>query len=338
MAKYSLDKIYIPTNEDNSIKEEREENNISNHLKLYPEDNITDDKDKIQQIELRLLKDYMYNNFSKMSDEDYEEFKESIKTVGIINPLTVRQITGGFEILAGHNRKRALEELGILKAPCIIKEVDDIEASVIMAVSNKQREKTNDIEWARSYRHTYELMKKEIGRPSNKCVHDGHINESDNVDKCVHRGHIKDRGRTIELLAEKYGISITTLKRKIRLAYLIDELADMFLKKKITQEQAEHLSYLKEDDQQAVHISLTEKRAYLTTTIAKELRVRAESSESLEKQDIYEAILSKKEEKVEVIKSYKVPKEYFKDNIKEKDKAEYIKKALLYIKENNIEL
>lgn len=97
-------------------------------------------------VQVDKLKDYSNHRFQRI--KNWEEFKESIKAQGVLNPIIIRPAEEGtYEILAGHNRTMAARELGLEEIPAIIKNVDDIEASVIVGVSNNQREEVTDIEW-----------------------------------------------------------------------------------------------------------------------------------------------------------------------------------------------
>ena len=236
---------------------------------LYPDDTRVDisgdaKEQSILDIDIRCLKDNPNNHFAPLSEEAWEEFKGSIKEMGILTPLIVRKAEqeGFYEILAGHNRKNAAKEIRLTKLPCIVVEADDVEASVIVGVTNKQRENTTEIEWAWCYRTTYEAIKKSVGRPTK--------------DKLSHNETIL---RTDEIVAEKYGINRPTLQRKIRLAYLVPQLANLYLSKKINQQQAIELSYLRDILQYNVVMAITEKNCTMTNELAKLLREEAENAE-----------------------------------------------------------
>lgn len=109
---------------------------------LYPDDTRVDisgdaKEQSILDIDIRCLKDNPNNHFAPLSEEAWEEFKGSIKEMGILTPLIVRKAEqeGFYEILAGHNRKNAAKEIGLTKLPCIVVEADDVEASVIVGVA-----------------------------------------------------------------------------------------------------------------------------------------------------------------------------------------------------------
>lgn len=318
---------------------------------LYPDDTRVDisgdaKEQSILDIDIRCLKDNPNNHFAPLSEEAWEEFKGSIKEMGILTPLIVRKAEqeGFYEILAGHNRKNAAKEIGFTKLPCIVVEADDVEASVIVGVTNKQRENTTEIEWAWCYRTTYEAMKKGVGRPSKINVPTVGTLNSDDEDKCTHHGNILNNNkRTIDIVAEKYGVGKNTIARKIRLAYLVPQLANLYLSKKINQQQAIELSYLKDILQYNVVMAITEKNCTMTNELAKLLREEAENAEKEGRDfgisDIFR--ISKDdtlEKEVKRPKRYKVDESLFPVKLKKGMREQYIMKALEYIKEKGIEI
>lgn len=218
--------------------------------KLYP---VTDRRDEhtYKEIEIEKLKKNTNNHFHPIEGEKWEEFVGSIKAHGILTPLIIRKIDEAdgkeYEILAGHNRTRGAIEVGLSKVPCIIVDVDDVEASVIVAATNAQRENTTDLEWAWAYRATYEALKKSIGRPNKINVPTVGTLNSDDENKCTHGGNILEKPkRTIDIVAEKYGVGKNTIARKIRLTYLSEQLYNYCVSKKVSQEAMCNLSYLDE--------------------------------------------------------------------------------------------
>lgn len=338
MAKYNLDNIM-----GNMGKREAPLNYYPDDTRVDISGSVRDQEKSVVYLDIRTLVDNPNNHFSKMEGEDWEEFLGSIKEVGILTPLIVREKGEGiYEILAGHNRKNAAKEIGMDKLPCLIAEADDVTASVIVAVTNKQRENTTEIEWAWAYRNTYEALKKGVGRPK--------VNNGDSVSPldAVERNEdsvspFSESKRTIEILAEKYGVSYKTLRRKIRLAYLVPQLANLYLSKKINQQQAIELSYLKDILQYNIVMAITEKNCTMTNELAKLLRDEAEKAEKEGRDfgisDIFR--ISKDdtfEREVKRPKKYKVDESLFPVKLKKEMREQYIMKALEYIKEKGIEI
>ena len=93
-------------------------------------------------LEVTKLVDFEAQPFKVLDDESMCELVESIKSVGVLVPITVRPIQDGkYEIISGHRRKRACEIAGIDKIPAIVKKLNDTEAAIMLVDSNLQRER-----------------------------------------------------------------------------------------------------------------------------------------------------------------------------------------------------
>ena len=117
--------------------------------------------DQIQEIALTELHSFKNHPFHVVDDEKMREMAESVAQYGILVPGIVRpQLGGGYEIVAGHRRKRASELAGKAAMPVIVRELDDDEAIIIVVDSNLQREKILSSKKA----YAYKLKLEEIGR------------------------------------------------------------------------------------------------------------------------------------------------------------------------------
>lgn len=106
------------------------------------------------------LVDFEAQPFKVFDDDAMYELVESIKTIGILAPITVRPLNDDkYEIISGHRRKRACEIAGMDKIPAIIKELNDTEAAIMLVDSNLQREKILPSERAYAYRLKFEALK-----------------------------------------------------------------------------------------------------------------------------------------------------------------------------------
>lgn len=305
MAKYNLENLQISE---------------VNTKGLYEDMKKTEDR--LLDISVALLDDYPNNKFSQIQGEAWEEFLQSIKENGILTPITVRtKDDGRYEILSGHNRKRAAIEAGINIIPAIVKNCDDVEASAIVGVSNNQRPDITDIEWGEMYRVTYELLKKQGERTD--------LTSSQTGTKL----------RTDELVAEKYGVSKNTLQRKMRLSYLVNPLKSLYLGKHINQEQAEQLSYLKEKEQFFVANSISQSNCKMTIELAKELRQLSKEYENdnrdLTVDDIFRITNNVKSRVKKSSRKYELDDMYFPEDFNKKEKMDYLIKALKFYKEHN---
>lgn len=204
MAKYNLenlqDIVKIEPNEITDIFGENKGSNIN-----FEEELEKRGGKYIVDVEVKRLKDNPNNKFHKIDGEKWEVFVASIKEYGIMQPIIVRPVgrenrLDTLEIIAGHNRVRAAKEVGLDRVPAIISDADDVDASVIIGITNNQRENTTDLEWGWAYRNTYETIK----RPSGRKIENGH-----------QFGDQKNKGKkTEEIVAEKYGVGRGTIQRK----------------------------------------------------------------------------------------------------------------------------
>jgi ParB family chromosome partitioning protein len=114
------------------------------------------------------ISDFPNHPFQVRQDEDMAEMVESIKKYGVLVPALVRpKEDGGYEMVAGHRRKFAAALAGIAEIPCIIRNLTDDEATIVMVDSNLQREKILPSEKAFAYKMKLEAMKRQAGRPKN---------------------------------------------------------------------------------------------------------------------------------------------------------------------------
>ena len=171
------------------------------------------------------------------------ETVESIKKHGVLVPAIIRpKENGRYEMVAGHRRKRACELAKISEIPCIIRNLTDDEATIIMVDSNLQRENILPSERAFAYKMKLEAMKRQGQRNDLTC---------DQV------GYKLERKKSVEILADEVGDSKSQVQRYIRLTYLIPELLELvdnqYLnlsdKNKMALLPAVEVSYLNEDEQ-----------------------------------------------------------------------------------------
>lgn len=184
--------------------------------------------------------------FKVLDDEKMEETTESIRQYGVLVPGIARpRAAGGYEIIAGHRRKRGSELAGKDTMPVIVRNYTDDEATIIMVDSNIQREDILPSEKARAYAMKYEAMK--------------------------HQGK-KGSGSSLDEVGEAAGESGKTVQRYIWLSRLSDELLDMVDKKKIGLMQGVELSFLTEQAQEWVQVILEETGAAISTAQSAKLK------------------------------------------------------------------
>ena len=188
--------------------------------------------EKIIDISIKDIKDFPNHPFKVIDNEEMEQMRDSIKENGVLVPALVRpKEDGTYEMISGHRRKRASELAELETIPCIVRNLTDDEATIIMVDSNMQREEILPSEKAFAYKMKLEAIN-----------HQGKRNDL-TLTQAV------SKLRTNELLGEEVGESRETIRRFIRLTELIPELLEMVDKKRIAFLPAVELSYLTEEQQ-----------------------------------------------------------------------------------------
>jgi ParB family transcriptional regulator, chromosome partitioning protein len=108
--------------------------------------------DRALEIDSDLLRPNKFQPRTHMDDERIEELSKSIRANGIIQPIVVRKVDTGYEIIAGERRWRAAQRAGLLKVPVVVRDVPEDRLLAIALIENIQREDLNPIEEAHAYR------------------------------------------------------------------------------------------------------------------------------------------------------------------------------------------
>lgn len=301
-----------------------------------------DDGKMYVEIKLDSLTASPMNHFRKLDGENWEEFLASIKAHGILNPITVRPIARDkYEILAGHNRVRAAKEAGLESIPANIKDVDDVEASIIIADTNLQRETVTDLEKGWAYRNIFEAISRQGERTD---LTSGQSDQKLKTDTYGQKDQKLVNKTSSEIIAEKYGVGEKTVRRKIRLTYLLPPIYGLYEQKKLTQEMAEQISYLRSSEQALLDGLITMAKMEFTVDQLKAIRKASESSEkALDDIAIMDASgngkpeyeMQKKEARP---KKYKIDEDLFPQDLKKGMREDYLIKVLTYIRDNKIEV
>lgn len=301
-----------------------------------------DDGKMYVEIKLDSLTASPMNHFRKLDGENWEEFLASIKAHGILNPITVRPIARDkYEILAGHNRVRAAKEAGLKTIPANIKDVDDVEASIIIADTNLQRETVTDLEKGWAYRNIFEAISRQGERTD---LTSGQSDQKLETDTYGQKDQKLANKTSSEIIAEKYGVGEKTVRRKIRLTYLLPPIYGLYEQKKLTQEMAEQISYLRSSEQALLDGLITMAKMEFTVDQLKAIRKASESSEkALDDIAIMDASgngkpeyeMQKKEARP---KKYKIDEDLFPQDLKKGMREDYLIKVLTYIRDNKIEV
>ncbi len=189
--------------------------------------------EKIQEIPLSELHPFKDHPFKVKDDDAMIETADSIKKYGVLVPAIARPLPdGGYELVAGHRRRRASELAGKETMPVIVRDLDDDAATIIMVDSNLQRENLLPSERAFAYKMKLEAVKHQGARTD------------------LTSRQLGEKSQTsIQKVADQAGESQRQVQRYIRLTELIPELMDMVDEKKIALNPAYELSFLKKEEQ-----------------------------------------------------------------------------------------
>lgn len=262
--------------------------------------------ERVQNIPLRELHPFKDHPFRVQNDEEMKRMIESIKKVGAITPAVARPINGGYEIISGHRRLAAYQELGLKTMPVIVRDMTDDEAVIAMVDANLQRETVLPSEKAFAFKMKLDAIK-----------HQG-----------VTSAQVGQKLLSVEKVAEDAGESRNQIKRYIRLTYLIPELLAMVDDGKIAFNPAVEISYLSKDEQRILLDAMDLNDC--TPSHAQSIRLKKLSQEgSLDSQIIYGVMSEEKPNQKEQIKFKREDfKKYFPPNYSDEQMRKDILKGL----------
>ena len=230
--------------------------------------------EKIQEIPLSELHPFKDRPFKVKDDDAMIETADSIKKYGVLVPAIARPLPdGGYELVAGHRRRRASELAGKETMPVIVRDLDDDAATIIMVDSNLQRENLLPSERAFAYKMKLEAIKHQGARTDLTSVQ---------VEQ-----KLSARDQVAKEAGERSGIQVM---RYVRLTELIPELLDMVDEKKIAFNPAYELSFLKTDEQQMLVETMDYEQA--TPSLSQAQRMKKFSQEGKLSEDVMLAIMS----------------------------------------------
>ena len=276
-------------------------------------------RETIMEIPLLQISDFPNHPFKVKMDESMSDLVESVKSYGVLSPVIVRpKDNGEYEMIAGHRRKRASELAGKDSIKCIIQDVTDDEAIILMVDSNLQREQLLPSEKAFAYKMKLDAMKRQGIR----------------VDLTSDPLGPKLNSRSNLELASQSPDSKTQIQRYIRLTYLSQPLLDMVDEGKIAMRPAVELSYLTENEQEILLNTMEWEDC--TPSHVQAIKMRQFSQEGKLSEGVIQSILQ--EEKPNQKEQFRMPKEriskYFAPGTSSQKIEETIIKALeLYRKQ-----
>ncbi len=281
---------------------------------LFTTQSERDIKENVKDIPLNEIGDFPDHPFKVKMDEGMIEMADSIREYGVLVPALVRpKLEGGYEMIAGHRRKMASELAGKEEIPCIVRNLTDDEAIIIMVDSNLQREEVLPSEKAFAYKMKLDAMKRQAGRPSKNSVP-----LAQNFKGMTSR----------QLLGEQVGESQDQIRRYIRLTELIPPILDMVDENKIAMRPAVELSYLPKVEQDVLYDTMQLQDC--TPSHAQAIKMRKFSREGKLTNEVILSIMQ--EEKGNQREQFKMPREriakYFSPGTPAKQMEDTIIKAL----------
>lgn len=237
------------------------------------------------------ISDFPNHPFKVKQDEAMAEMVDSVKRYGVLVPALVRpKADGGYEMVAGHRRKCAATLAGITEMPCIVRNLTDDEATIIMVDSNLQRETILPSEKAFAYKMKLEAMKRQGQRSDlTSAPLDPKLKGS----------------RSNEELAASSPDSRSQIQRFIRLTELIPSVLDMVDSGKIAFRPAVELSYLSKEQQQSLYDTMECEDC--TPSLAQAIKLKEFSRDGKLTEEVILSIMQ--EEKPNQREQFKMPKE-----------------------------
>ena len=258
------------------LEKQREKIELASVDDLFSTEESRQDEqlEKIQEIPLSELHPFKDHPFKVKDDDAMLETADSIKKYGVLVPAIARPLPdGGYELVAGHRRRRASELAGKETMPVIVRDLDDDAATIIMVDSNLQRENLLPSERAFAYKMKLEAIKHQGARTDLTSVQ---------VEQ-----KLSARDQVAKEAGERSGIQVM---RYVRLTELIPELLDMVDEKKIAFNPAYELSFLKTDEQQMLVETMDYEQA--TPSLSQAQRMKKFSQDGKLSEDVMLAIMS----------------------------------------------
>ena len=264
----------------------------------------------IQDIPLELLDDFPNHPFRVRDDEDMLKLIESVSERGVLVPAIVRpKADGRYELISGHRRKRASECAEKKTLRCMVSDLDDDAATIIMVDSNIQRTDILPSEKAFAYKMKLDAMKHQGQRTD--------LTSNPQGRKLVNK-------ETAQIVGEENGDSQTQVRRYVRLTYLVPELLEMVDEGRIKMRPAVEISYLDEDNQRDLVDAIDTEDC--TPSHAQTIKMRKFFDEGKLSSDVITSIMQ--EEKPKIVIPNKTVEKYIPKSIPAEKRQDYVCKAL----------
>ena len=230
--------------------------------------------EKIQILPLSELHPFEGHPFQVRDDEEMDKMVDSVKEYGVMTPAIVRpRRDGGYEIVAGHRRCHASQRAGVDTMPCIVRDMDDDTAIILMVDSNCQREHILPSEKAKAYEMKLEAIRRKAGRPSKE-----------------NSRQVVGDFESADLVGQASGESGRQVQRFIRLNKLTPDLMQLVDDGRLKTTPAVELSYLTPEEQEEFLSYMEEEGC--TPSLSQAQKLKAASKESVLTKDKIHEIMS----------------------------------------------
>ena len=266
------------------------------------------------------ISDFPNHPFKVRMDEEMRDMAESVKQYGVLVPALVREkLGGGYEMIAGHRRKMASELAKQATMPCLVRNLTDDEAIIVMVDSNLQREKILPSEKAFAYKMKLDAMKRQGKR-------------NDLTSEPV---AWKLKGKeSAEILGKQMGESKDTVRRYIRLTELIPSILEMVDEGQVAMRPAVELSYLPKEQQKILYDTIQSEDC--TPSHVQAIKMRKFSEEGKLDEDVIFSVMT--EEKPNQVEQFRMPRKridrYFPQGTPKEKIEDTIVKALEFYQRN----
>lgn len=274
-------------------------------------------RESVWEIPLAEISDFPNHPFKIRMDEEMRDMAESVKQYGVLVPALVREkLGGGYEMIAGHRRKMASELAKQATMPCLVRNLTDDEAIIVMVDSNLQREKILPSEKAFAYKMKLDAMNRQGQRTD--------LTLTPSVSKL----------RTNETLAQQVGESRETIRRYIRLTELIPSILNMVDEGQVAMRPAVELSYLSKEQQEILYDTIQSEDC--TPSHVQAIKMRRFCEEGRLDEDVIFSIMT--EEKPNQVEQFRMPRKridrYFPQGTPKEKIEDTIVKALEFYQRN----
>ena len=283
-------------------------------------------RDVVLDLPLDQIGDFPNHPFKVRQDEAMMEMMESVQLHGVLVPGLVRQLAdGSYQMVSGHRRKLASRLAGLDTLPCIVRDLTDDEAIIVMVDSNLQRERVLPSEKAFAYKMKLEAMRRQGKRTD--------LTSTPVVEKLKGKDALSSA-----IIGKAAGDSYEQVRRYIRLTYLLPEILEMVDDSKIAFRPAVELSYLAEKEQRILYDAMG--HAACTPSLAQAIKMKSFSREGKLTEAVIRSIMA--EEKPNQKEQFRIPKEriskYFKPGTPARTMEDTIIKALDYYRKRQREM